>query len=101
MDATYKWNSHINLFTCAQNACKSSLQVWTPWGSFTDQKEYFKEFLGRHRTQEVAAGFLGKMIVSGISVMCLRGVAVVPRCLMGVLDTFWGGVTRRFGVDCE
>jgi hypothetical protein len=35
-----------------------------------------------YRAQKVAAGFLGKMIVGEVSVMRLRGVAVVPRCLV-------------------
>ena len=45
-------------------------------------KEHVENFCGRHRAQEVTTGFLGKTIVGGLSVMCLSGVTVVPRCLV-------------------
>jgi hypothetical protein len=52
----------------------------------TDRKKHEKSF-ERHRAQEVTTGFPSRKIVGRISAMCLRGEAVVARCLvdMGVL----------------
>ncbi|KIM83744.1 hypothetical protein PILCRDRAFT_7134 [Piloderma croceum F 1598] len=81
-DPAYEWSIHINLLSCAQYARESSIRVRTLLGILTDRKKHVEKSLGWHRAQEVAAGFLGKTIVGRISVMCLRGVAVVPRCLV-------------------
>ena len=69
------------------------------------RKKHVEKFLERHHAQEVAAGFLGKTIVGRISVMCLRGEAVVPRCLVRYGSTGRNGrvlgVTGRFDVGWE
>src|SRR6266436_7106805 len=93
----YEWSIHINLFTCARNARESSLRVRTLWGTFTGRKESVQELLGWHRAQEIAAGFLGKTIVGRISVMSLRGVAVVPRCLVRYGSTGRNGRVLGWG----
>jgi hypothetical protein len=51
-------------------------------------------------------GLLCEMVIGKISVMCLRGEAVVARCLVQYGSTgrngcVWGEVTRQFRVDCE
>jgi hypothetical protein len=93
----YEWSIHINLFTCARNARESSPRVRTPWGTFTGRKESLPELLGLHRAQEVTTGFLGKTIVGRISVMNLRCVAVVSRCLVRYGSTGRNGRVLGWG----
>jgi hypothetical protein len=81
-DPAYECSIHINLFLGARNARESSLRVRTLWGILTGRKEFLQELFGPHRAQEQTTSLLCKMVIGRISVMCLRGEAVVPRCLV-------------------
>jgi hypothetical protein len=103
-DSAYEWSIHINIFLSARNARESSLRARTLRGILTDRKEYFQELLGRHRAQERITGLLRKTVIGGISVMCLRGEAVVARCLVRYGSTgrdgrVWGWGDRM--VSCR
>ena len=99
----YIWTSFFALKTLSNAPLKFGY-----WGIGTDRKVSSQELLGRHHAQEQTTGLLCETVIGRISVMCLRGVAVVPRCLVRYGSTgqndrisFGGGVTGWFLVDFE